>query len=135
MTRAASAGSPSPAARVALVLLAARAVFGLAYLASDLRPANGLWYLPIERAFTFTATPHGLAMGWYGRTAGALAAALAAGALAWLACLRGPLARVLARPRFVLAAARAVGLMVLVDFGYFGWTLSQASPAPPPLAP
>jgi hypothetical protein len=44
-------------------------------------------------------------------------------------------ARVLARPRVVLAAARAVGLIVLLDFAYFGWTLARSAPAPLPWAP
>jgi hypothetical protein len=74
-------------------------------------------------------------MEWYGRTAVALAAALAAGTLTWAVSARGPLARTLARPALVLALARACGLVLLVDFSYFGWVLMHPIPSPLPPCP
>lgn len=126
--------APSATARLFASLLAARVAFGLAYLAGSIRRSPIPLYFPLERRWTF-GSPAGpsLAMEWYGRTAAALLAALAAFALLWILSARPPLARVLARPESVLAAARAGGLILLVDFAYFGWVLMHQTPAPLPL--
>ena len=126
---------PSASARLVVAVVAARVAFGLAYLAGTLRRAPIPWYQPIERTWSFGGQPGGLAMEWYGRTAVAMAAALVAGAVAWGAGARGPLGRALTRPALVLALARACGLVLLVDFAYFGWVLMHPAPltagAPP----
>ena len=51
----------------------------------------------------------------------------------WIASARGPVARALAKPENVLAAARGGALILLVDFAYFGWVLMHQTPAPLPL--
>jgi len=123
------------ATRVLAAFLAARALFGVVYLGVSLGRWPVPWYYPIEHRWAFEPAPSGLAMGWFGATAAALAAAIAAGAIAWLASARGPFARLCARRGAVPAMARAVGLMMLVDFAYFGWTLTHQTPAPWPIPP
>jgi hypothetical protein len=133
---------PSASARLVAAFLVARVAFGLAYLAGTLRRAPIPWYHPLERTWSFSSEPdvaiQGPAMEWYGRTAVALVAALAAGAIAWAAAGRGRAGRMLARPGFVLGLSRAVALMLLVDFAYFGWAMMDAAlagQATAPLAP
>jgi hypothetical protein len=124
------------AARVFVVFLVARAAFGLAYLAQSLGRLPVLLYYPLERRFVWSApgaAPPGLSMAWFGATALALAAAAALGAIAWFASGRGPLARALTRPEVVVGIARAGGLILLVDFAYFGWAMTHQTPAPLPL--
>jgi hypothetical protein len=124
------------AARVFVAFLVARAAFGLAFLAVSLGRLPVLLYYPIERRFVWSApgaAPPGLAMAWFGATALALAAAALGGAIAWVGCGRGPLARALVRPQVVLGIARAGGLILLVDFAYFGWSMTHQTPAPLPL--
>jgi hypothetical protein len=124
------------AARLLSAFLAARAAFGLAYLAQSLGRLPVPLYDPLERSFTLAAqgaAPPGLAMAWFGATALALAAAFGVGAIAWLASGRGPFARGLGRVDVVLAVARAGGLILLVDYAYFGWTLMRQTPEPLPL--
>lgn len=123
------------AARVFAAFLVARAVAGLVYLAVSLGGSPVPWYFPLERRWEITARPAGLAMGWFGVTALAIAAAALAGAVTWAASARGPLSRALARGAIVLAIARAGGLVLLVDFAYFGWTLTHQTPAPLPSCP
>ncbi len=125
--------APSPTSRLFAALLAARVAFGLAYLAGSIRRSPIPWYYPLERRWAFESSPSGFGMEWYGRTASALLAALVAFGILWLLSARGPLARTLARPATVLAAARAGGLILLVDFTYFGWVLMHQTPAPLPL--
>ena len=124
---------PSATSRLFAALLAARVAFGLAYLAGSIRRSPVPWYYPLERRWAFESSPTGLAMEWYGRTGAALLAAALAFALLWLFSARGPLARALAQPATVLGAARAGGLILLVDFAYFGWILMHQTPAPLPL--
>lgn len=124
------------AARVFTAFLVARAAFGLAFLAVNLGRLPVLLYYPLERRFEWSAAgaePHGLAMAWFGATALALAAAALGGALAWFGSGRGPLARALVRPEVVLGIARAGGLILLLDFAYFGWTMTHQTPRPLPL--
>ena len=128
-----SATPPSATARLFMSLLAARVAFGLAYLIGSARRAPIPWYYPLERRFAFESVPQGFAMEWYGRTAAALLCALAAFALLWILTARGSIARALARPDTVLASARAGGLILLVDFAYFGWVLMSQTPDPLPL--
>lgn len=127
--------APSASARVLFALLAARAAFGVAYLGGALGRGPIPWYHPLERAWSFGAAAPGFAMEWYGRTATALVAALALGLIAWGAAGRGRVAAALERPALVVALARGVGLMMLVDFAYFGWVMMQAAPSPPGACP
>ncbi len=92
------------------------------------------WYHPFDRTWELAAAPAGQAMGWYGLTAAALVAAAVGGGIAYLASAWGPVARVLAKASFVLALAHAGGLVLLVDFAYFGWTLTH-QPAKPWVEP
>lgn len=130
-------GSPAPSAsaRLLFALLAARAAFGVAYLGGALGRSPIPWYHPLARAWTFGAAAPGFAMEWYGRTAVALVAALALGVIAWAAAGRGRAAAELTRPALVVALARGVGLMMLVDFAYFGWVMMQVAPSPPGACP
>lgn len=130
-----SAAAPSTSARLLFALLASRAAFGLAYLVGSARASPIPWYYPLERRWAFESAPTGLAMAWYGRTAAACLAGLAAFFVAWLVATRGPLARSLARPETVVGVARAVGLIMLIDFAYFGWILMHQTPEPIPLPP
>lgn len=125
----------SPAARAMLALLAGRGAFGLAYLASAIGAIPIVWYHPLERRFSFAVRPPGFAMDWYGRTALALTCGALVAIVAYGVTARGTLARLLERRSVVLAVARATGLVVLVDFVYFGWVLLRQTPAPLPLPP
>lgn len=126
--------APGTTARLFTSLLAARVAFGLAYLIGSARRSPIPLYYPIERRWTFfERLPEGLAMEWYGRTAVALLIGLVALAAMWIASSRGPVARALAKPENVLAAARGGALILLVDFAYFGWVLMHQTPAPLPL--
>jgi hypothetical protein len=116
--------------RVFAAFLTARAAFGLVYLAVAAGRLPILWYHPLEHTWEFARRPTGFAMGWYGTTLAALVTAAAAGALTFALSARGPLARALAKGRVVLAIARAGGLVLLVDFAYFGWTMTHQVPAP-----
>jgi hypothetical protein len=122
--------SPAQAVRVFAGILAARAIFGLVYLSVAAGRLPILWYHPLERSWELTSHPAGLAMGWYGTTLAALVAAMVGGVTTFAAGARGPLARALARGAVVLALARAGGLILVVDFAYFGWTLTHQTPRP-----
>lgn len=125
------------AARVLCAFLVARAAFGIVYLAESLGRLPVLLYYPLEHLLVWSApdaAPPGLAMTWFGATAFALSAGALGGALAWLVTGRGAVGRWLVRPRVVLAIARAVGLMLLVEFVYFGWAMTHPTPAPSPLS-
>jgi hypothetical protein len=128
---AAQAGrGPAAAVRVFASFLTARAIFGLAYLGAALGRLPVFWYHPFAHTWELARKPDGPAMGWYGLTAAALIAAAAGGGVTFLASARGPLARALARGSIVLALAHAGGLVLLVDFVYFGWTLTHDTPKP-----
>lgn len=120
----------APSSRVFAVFLVGRAVYGLVYLGVALAHWPVPWYFPLERRWALTSAPAGPAMGWYGATLAALIAAALAGAITWAASARGPLARALRRGAIVLAIARAGGLVLAVDFAYFGWTLTHQTPKP-----
>jgi hypothetical protein len=111
-------------------MLVARAVFGLAFVGIHVTRWPVPWYFPIEHRWEVASRPAGIAMGWFGATGAALGAATAAALLTWLSSARGPLARALARTAIVLALARAGGLVLLVDFGYFGWTALHQTARP-----
>jgi hypothetical protein len=121
---------PSPSARLFLAFLAARLAYGLAFLVSAARKSPVPWYLPLERRFVLASRPAGLGMDWYGRSALALAAAIVVGVIVYSWAKR---AAFLAKPSAVLAVARAGGLVLLVDFVYFGWALMNQTPTPWPL--
>jgi hypothetical protein len=122
--------SPVRAARVFAALLAARAIFGLVYIAVAVGRLPILWYHPLEHTWELTGHPSGLAMGWYGTTLAALLAAALGGGITFAAGARGPLSRALARGAVILALARAGGMILLVDFVYFGWALTHQTPKP-----
>lgn len=123
---------PSASARVFVTFLAARAAFGLFFLASALGRWPLPWYVPLEHRWVFSGPRPAaeLAMDWFGRTAIALVVALLAGMAAWLLAARGPLSRALVRPAFVKSLAHAGALVLFVDFTYFGWVLLHQTPAP-----
>ncbi len=122
--------APTAAVRVFLAFLVARAIFGLAYIAATIGRVPIFWYHPFEHTWELAGKPSGPAMGWFGLTAAALLAAALGGALAYAASARGALARALGRGAVVLAIAHAGGLVLFVDFAYFGWTLTHQTPAP-----
>jgi hypothetical protein len=122
------------AARVFATLLVARAVYGVVYLAATAGRWPLYWYYPLERRWAFEAAPKGFAMGWFGTTALGLVAAAAAAALVWIVSAKGRVSKAIARPETILAIARAGGMILLVDFVYFGWTLTHQTPSPLPLS-
>jgi hypothetical protein len=123
---------PARAVRVFAAFLTARAAFGLTFLGAAVGRLPVFWYYPLDHTWELASTPHGPAMGWFGLTAAALVAATVGGGVTFLASARGPLARALARTSIVLAVAHAGGLVLLVDFAYFGWTLTHQTPKPWP---
>lgn len=127
--------APSSSARLFVAFLAARAAFGAAYLASAIGRWPVPWYLPLEHRFVLSAPRPAavLAMDWFGRTAFALACAIVLGVVSFALAARGPMARALVRPGFVKSLAHAGALVLIVDFAYFGWTLTHQTPAPLPL--
>ena len=132
MSAARPRATPTQAARVFAALLVARAAFGIAFLGVAFARWPVPWYFPIEHRWELASKPVGQAMGWFGATAAGVLAALGGAALTWLASARGPLARALTRTAIVLAIARAGGLVLLVDFAYFGWTATHQTPKPWP---
>jgi hypothetical protein len=130
-----TARAPTSSARVFAAFLVARAVFGLAYLGITLGGWPVPWYFPLERRWEIAAHPAGFAMGWYGATFAALAAAALAAGLTWIASARGPLSRALAKTAIVMSIAHAGALVLLVDFAYFGWTLTHQTASPLPECP
>jgi len=125
--------APSVAVRVFTAFLVARAVYGLVYLGATVGRWPLPWYFPLDHRFAIVAKPEGFAMGWFGTTALALVAAALFGGVSWLASACGVLGRALARRSVILGVARAGGMILLVDFVYFGWTLMHQTPAPLPL--
>lgn len=125
----------SQGARVVAAFLAGRTAFGLAYLTAVARALPNAWYRPLEREWVFGAKPPGLAMEWFGRSlSSAIVAALVTAAI-WLLSGRRPLAALLAKRPVVMAIAEAAGLVLLIDFSYFGWILLTQSANPLPLPP
>jgi hypothetical protein len=124
--------APALAVRVFTAFLVARLAFGLMYIVAAIRHLPIPWYAPLDHTWEVAGTPRGHAMGWFGLTAMAIVAAVAAGGATFLASARGPLARAIARASFVLAIAHAGALVLVVDFAYFGWTLSHQTPKPWP---
>jgi hypothetical protein len=129
-TLASPESAPSKSVRVFLAFLTARAAFGLVFLLSTLRPTPIPWYDPLARLWTFEVRPTEFAMDWFGRTAIAFAFGAVLGAATWLVSAR---VAWLGRRSVVLAIARAGGLVLLVDFVYFGWVLSHVPASPLPL--
>jgi hypothetical protein len=132
-----ASASPASATRVFAAFLVARAIFGLTFLAVAAGKMPVFWYHPFDHSWELAGVPHGPGMGWFGLTAAALVAAAAGGGLTYLVAARGALSRWLARASVVMAIAHAGGLVLLVDFGYFGWTLTHQTPKPwtPPACP
>lgn len=116
------------------MLLVARGVYGVVYLAATAGRWPLFWYYPLERRWALEAAPKGLAMGWFGTTALALVAASVAAAIVWFVSAKGRISKAIARPQTILALARAGAMILLVDFVYFGWTLTHQTPAPLPLS-
>ena len=121
---------PTQAVRVFVALLVARAVFGLVFLGVNFARWPVPWYFPLEHRWELASKPAGVVMGWYGTTGAALTAALAGAALTWMVSARGPLSRTLVRTAVVMAIAHAGGLVLLVDFGYFGWMAMHQTSKP-----
>jgi hypothetical protein len=125
----------SSGARVVVAFLGGRTAFGLAYLAGAARDLPIPWYRPLERAFVFGPRPAGFAMEWYGRGLVSLGAACLVAAALWALTARGALAAALQKRAFVLPAAQAAGLALLVDFAYFGWMFLNQPMSALPLPP
>ncbi len=123
---------PAQAVRVFVSFLVARAAFGLAYIVASIGRLPVPWYYPLAHRWEVVSKPNGPAMGWFGLTAAALLAATVLGGLTFLASARGPMARALSRASIVVAIAHAGGLVLLVDFAYFGWTLTHETRKPWP---
>lgn len=123
----------SPAARLFLAFLSARLAFGLSFLVSAARKSPVPWYLPLEHRFVIASQKPGLGMDWYGRTALGLGFALVAGVGAYMLARQGRVGAWLGKRSVVMAVARAGGLVLLVDFLYFGWALMHQTPAPWPV--
>jgi len=121
---------PSSSIRLFLAFLAARLAYGLVFLVSAMRQSPVPWYLPLEHRFVWASRPDGLGMDWYGRTALGLVASV----VAFVLVFRLSRSVVwLSKPNVVLAIARAGGLVLLLDFVYFGWALLHQTPNPWPL--
>lgn len=121
---------PSMAARLFVAFLSARLAYGLAFLISVLRKMPVFWYMPLEHRFVWASRPEGWGMDWYGRSAFAFVMAFVAGALAYMISTKMSW---LAKPQVVLAVARSGGLVLLLDFIYFGWALMNQTPNPWPI--
>lgn len=120
---------PSASARLFMAFLAARLAYGLTFLVSAMRRSPVFWYLPLEHRFVWASRPDGYGMDWYGRSATAFVAALTLGLLVYGSSKKWAW---LAKPDVVLAVARAGGLVLLLDFIYFGWALTHQTPRPWP---
>jgi len=125
-----AASAPSAAARMFAAFLVARGVFGLVFLVSALTGSALPWYLPLAHTWVFTEKPATFGMDWFGRTAIALAASVLAGGTTWLVASR---AAWLGRREVILAIAHAGAMILVVDFLYFGWTLTHVPATPLPL--
>lgn len=124
-----SAQSHTP--RLFASLLGARLIFGFAYLASSFQRWPTPWYEPLQRRFTWSAqAPQGLAMEWYGRTFSALLLSLIGFFCIWHILGHQ---RLIPKPSFLQGAAKAVALLIVLDFCVFGWLLFQQAPSPLPL--
>ena len=123
---------PSSSTRLFVAFLAARLAYGLTFLASAMRKSPVFWYMPTEHRFVWASQPDGLGMDWYGRTALAFVAAIVIGGLAYYFSRKSA---GLGKPSMVLSVARAGGLVLIVDFVYFGWALMNQTPNPWPLPP
>jgi cbb3-type cytochrome oxidase subunit 1 len=121
---------PSPSTRLFLAFLAARLAYGLAFLVSAMRKSVVPWYMPLEHRFVWASQPDGLGMDWYGRTAVGFVAAGVTGMLAYGLSRR---ADWLVKPDVALSIARAGGLVLILDFVYFGWALMNQTPNPWPI--
>lgn len=111
-------------------LLGARLLFGFAYLVGSLRRWPTLWYDPLARRFLIAEQASALVnMEWYGRTFTALLISLIGFFIFWLILAQSH--RSLSIP-FLVGAAKAVGLLVLLDFIVFGWFLFKQAPSPLP---
>ncbi len=121
---------PSPSARLFVAFLAARLAYGLVFLVSAMRKSPVPWYMPLEHRFVWASRPDGLGMDWYGRTLLGFVAAVVVGLAVYGLSKR---ADWLAKPDIVLSIARAGGLVLIVDFVYFGWALMTQTPNPWPI--
>ncbi len=73
------------AERVHVAVCLAAIAFAVAFAVPSLIRVPVLWYYPLERHFAFESQPHALAMDFYGRVLGGLAAAMVGFGLGWLA--------------------------------------------------
>lgn len=128
--RVRSSVGPSMAVRLLVAFLAARLGYGLAFLVSAMRKSVVPWYMPLEHRFVWASRPEGLGMDWYGRTALGFVVALVVGLAVYGLSGRSVW---LSNRSVVLSIARAGGLVLLLDFVYFGWALMTQTPQPWPI--
>jgi hypothetical protein len=124
--------SAASSIRIFVAFLVARAIFGLALLGASVRRFPIPWYYPLERRWAMGTVPQGLGMAWFGATLYALLAAAAAGGLVVVLFRSRRAARALSVRGTVLGIARAGALIMLLDFAYFGWTMTHQTPSPLP---
>lgn len=117
------------------MLLVGRTVFGLTYLLGAIGRWPTLWYAPLARTFSWGEAPPGIGMEWFGRTATAAFAGIAAMLIVWI-CLRSRVSDdAMARTRggrFVSRAAPAAALALVIDFTTMGWAMVRQPIAAPP---
>lgn len=124
------------AARVMVSLLVGRALFSVVYLSAASGKIPVFLYDPLGRRWAsglLTAPPPGFILTWFGSTGAAIAAGVMGFGLAYGISGSAPVRARLNQRSFVEGVASAVGLMMLVDFLYFGWILTHQSPSPLPL--
>jgi hypothetical protein len=119
---AATAPADASAVRAALACGAFAAAYCAAWFLSTTVPMRLVWYLPVERRFTFEVHPVALGADFYGRL---LLCALC-GAL-------GALASRLLSPRHLRTAWVWAAVLLLFTAGLYGRLLSTRQPVPAPL--
>jgi hypothetical protein len=104
--------------RLAAAWAVAALAFWAAWIVLNAFDVPLLWYLPLERRFTFGARPPGMTMAFYGQLlAGGLTAA-AAGAATWGLVGERELA-----PSKIWLLAAACAVLLSIATGYMAWEM------------
>lgn len=102
------------------IVVVGAVVFLLTYVAVQLFHPPLLWYVPLERRFSFGQRPTAIAMDWYGRTLLASLLSLGAGGLAALLRHLAPDGPALRPGVYALGLALSVGIALFV-YGVLPW--------------